>query len=105
MNPNGTPPLFPLLPDGNRDLHLDRHFTSTWRDMEALPQTGKVRSIGVANFDTHNLEALRNEGSTTPAVNQVEMNPYLQQKKLQEYCKSRGIHVTAYSPYVRALYH
>jgi glycerol 2-dehydrogenase (NADP+) len=70
--------------------------------MEKLLQTGKVRAIGVANFDIHNLEVLRNcPGlSVTPAVNQVELHPYLQQKKLKEYCDGKGIHVTAYSPYV-----
>ncbi|KAJ5619149.1 hypothetical protein N7510_003133, partial [Penicillium lagena] len=92
------PPIFPLLPDGTRDLQLDRHFTSTWSDMEALLQTGKARSIGVANFDVHNLEVLRNECTVTPAVNQVELNPYFQQQKLKDYCDARGIHVTAYSP-------
>lgn len=98
MNPNGTPPMFPLLPDGSRDVHHDRHFTATWRDMEALPKTGKVRAIGVANFDVHNLEALRKECSVKPAVNQVEIHPYNQQKKLKDYCDGRGIHITAYSP-------
>lgn len=66
--------------------------------MEALPKTGKVRAIGVANFDVHNLEALRKECSVKPAVNQVEIHPYNQQKKLKDYCDGRGIHITAYSP-------
>lgn len=98
MNPNGTPPLFPLLPDGSRDLQRDRHFVSTWRDIEALQHTGKVRAIGVANFDVHNLEVLCRESTVMPAVNQVELHPYLQQRKLKEYCDAKGIHVTAYSP-------
>ena len=98
MNPNGQPPLFPLLQNGGRDLQHDRDFAATWRDMEALLNTGKVRAIGVANFDVHNLEVLRTECSVVPAVNQVEMHPYLQQKKLVDYCNSKGIHITAYSP-------
>ena len=97
MNPNGTPPMFPLLPDGSRDVDHDRHFASTWRDMEALPKA-KARAIGVANFDIHNLEVLRKEGLPTPAVNQVEIHPYLPQKKLKEYCDSKGNHITAFSP-------
>ncbi len=104
MNPNGTPPLFPLLPDGSRDLQLDRHFTSTWRDMEALRQTGKVLAIGVANFDVHNLEVLQKECASMPEVNQVELHPYLQQKRLKDYCDTKGIHITAYSPYVCSLF-
>lgn len=98
MNPNGEPPMFPLLADGSRDLQKDRHFTSTWSDMEAVLDKAKVRAIGVANFDIHNLELLRKECKLTPAVNQVEMNPYLQQSELKQYCKRRGIHITAYSP-------
>ena len=98
MNPNGTPAMFPLLPDGSRDVDLDQHFAATWRDMEPLLETGKVRAIGVANFDIHNLEVLREQSSVTPAVNQVEIHPYLPQKKLKEYCDDRGIHITAFSP-------
>lgn len=98
MNSTGTPPLFPLLPDGSRDLDHDRHFAATWREMEALLQTDKVRAIGVANFDVHNLEVLRKECAVVPAVNQVELHPYLQQPKLKDYCESHGIHITAFSP-------
>lgn len=98
MNPNGAPPLFPLLPDGTRDLQRDRSFAATWRDMEAVYKTGKVRAIGVANFDIHNLEVLRRECTIVPAVNQVEIHPYLQQWELKEYCNSKNIHLTAYSP-------
>ena len=66
--------------------------------MEAIQGTGKVRAIGVANFDVHNLDVLRKECSVVPAVNQVEMHPYLQQRKLREYANAKGIHLTAYSP-------
>jgi glycerol 2-dehydrogenase (NADP+) len=97
MNPAGNPPTFPLLPDGTRDVH-DVPFAETWTAMEKLLDTGKVRAIGVANFDITNLEILRKECKIVPAVNQVELHPYLQQKKLKEYCAANGIHVTAYSP-------
>jgi glycerol 2-dehydrogenase (NADP+) len=98
MNPNGTPPMFPLLPDGTRDLDHTRHFAETWKDMEKLLSSGKVKAIGVANFDIHNLEVLKDKCTVMPAVNQVELHPYLQQPKLREYCNKRGIHITAYSP-------
>lgn len=98
MNPSGEPPMFPLLADGARDLQKDRHFTSTWSAMEDVLDKGKARAIGVANFDIHNLELLRLKCKLTPAVNQVEMNPYLQQRELKQYCKQHGIHITAYSP-------
>lgn len=99
MNPNGQPPNFPLRPDGTRDLQ-DHDFVDTWKDMEKLLSTGKVKSIGVSNFDIHNLERLFEGGTVVPSVNQVELHMYLQQTGLQKYCEEKGIHVTAYSPYV-----
>lgn len=97
LNPNGNPPTFPMLEGGKRDLQ-DRDFRDTWAEMVECQKSGKVRAIGVANFDIHNLEELRKTSDTVPAVNQVEMNPYLQQPKLKEYCAKNNIHVTAYSP-------
>lgn len=97
LNPNDNPPDFPLLSDGRRDLH-DWHFTKTWEAVEKLPVLGKVKAIGVANFDIHNLEILRKSSKVVPAVNQVEMHLYSQQKRILEYCESEEIHVTAYSP-------
>lgn len=104
LNPNGNPPTFPLLPDGTRDVILDHPFTKTWESMERLLATGKVKAIGVSNFDIHNLEILRRSSKVVPAVNQVELHPYLQQGRLLEYCKQRGIVLTAYSPLVNPFY-
>lgn len=73
-------------------------FCDTWREMEKLLATGKVRAIGVANFSTTNLEKLLKTTKTVPAVNQTEIQPQLPQKKLHEYCKSKGIHQTAFGP-------
>ncbi|XP_058003061.1 NADPH-dependent aldo-keto reductase, chloroplastic-like isoform X2 [Hevea brasiliensis] len=71
---------------------------STWRAMEALFDSGKARAIGVSNFSTEKLEDLLAVARVTPAVNQVEIHPVWQQPKLHEYCKSKGIHLTGYSP-------
>jgi len=73
-------------------------FVETWKDMEKLLGTGKVRSIGVSNFSIKNLEILLPQVKIVPAVNQVEMNPYLPQNKLIQYCKSKGIICMAYGP-------
>lgn len=97
LNPNGNPETFPLKPDGTRDLQ-DRDFRETWKEMEKLKDSGKVRAIGVANFDIHNLEELKKSSSTVPVANQVELHPYLQQPKLHKYAQENGIHLTAYSP-------
>jgi diketogulonate reductase-like aldo/keto reductase len=66
--------------------------------MEKLLATGKVRAIGVSNFDVNGLENLLSQVTVVPAVNQIEAHPYLQQTGLTNYCKSKNILVQAYSP-------
>ncbi|KAI8054757.1 NADP-dependent oxidoreductase domain-containing protein [Thamnidium elegans] len=92
--------LIPLKPDGSRDIdeELDGKFELTWGAMEKLLDSSKVKNIGVANFSIPNLERLLKTAKVVPAVNQVELHPYLPQNKLLEYCKSKGIHCSAYSP-------
>ncbi|ORY73388.1 NADP-dependent oxidoreductase domain-containing protein [Protomyces lactucae-debilis] len=70
----------------------------TWRAMEELVESGLVRNIGISNFCPSRIEQLLKSAKITPAVNQVELHPYLAQPKLLEYCKEKGIHLTAYSP-------
>jgi len=98
LNPNGNDPFFPKKPDGSRDLDTERPFVDTWRDMEKALETGKVKAIGVSNFDIHNLEILLKDSKVVPAVNQVELHPYLPQVDLVKYCKEKNILLTAYSP-------
>ncbi|XP_031377997.1 NADPH-dependent aldo-keto reductase, chloroplastic-like [Punica granatum] len=71
---------------------------STWRAMEALYDSGKARAIGVSNFSTKKLADLLDTARITPAVDQAECHPSWQQTKLREFCKSKGIHLTGYSP-------
>lgn len=66
--------------------------------MEKLLSTGKVKAIGVANYSVKFLEELLPHASVTPAVNQIENHPYLPQQEIVDFCKSKGIHITAYSP-------
>ncbi|KAI8061021.1 NADP-dependent oxidoreductase domain-containing protein [Gongronella butleri] len=70
----------------------------TWRAMEQLVRDGKVKSIGVSNFTIPLLEDLLAKCSIPPAVNQVELHPFLPQQDLVDYCKEKGIALTAYSP-------
>ncbi|XVF55201.1 hypothetical protein PTKIN_Ptkin06aG0017800 [Pterospermum kingtungense] len=72
--------------------------SSTWRAMEALYDSGKARAIGVSNFSSKKLGDLLEVARIAPAVNQVESHPVWQQPKLHEYCKSKGIHLSGYSP-------
>ncbi|THG95126.1 hypothetical protein EW026_g6467 [Hermanssonia centrifuga] len=67
--------------------------------MEKLLDTGKVKSIGVSNFSIKTLEVLLPQCTIIPATNQVELHPCLPQFGLKEYCDSKGILLTAYSPF------
>ncbi|EYU41764.1 hypothetical protein MIMGU_mgv1a010256mg [Erythranthe guttata] len=71
---------------------------STWKAMEALYDSGKARAIGVSNFSTKKLGDLLDIACIPPAVNQVECHPSWQQTKLREFCKSKGVHLSGYSP-------
>jgi diketogulonate reductase-like aldo/keto reductase len=66
--------------------------------MEELVDAGLVKAIGVANFTTALLHDLLSYARIKPAVNQVELHPYLQQRQLLRYCAAQGIVVEAYSP-------
>jgi glycerol 2-dehydrogenase (NADP+) len=98
MNQSGNDPNFPKLADGSRDLDREWSYTQTWELMEALPQTGKAKAIGVANFSVSYLEKMLATSKTIPAVNQIENHPYLPQQEIVDFCKEKNIHVTAYSP-------
>lgn len=74
----------------------------TWNALEKLYNDGIVRAIGVSNYTINHLEELFIEASIVPTVNQIEFSPFLYQKKLMEYCKSKNIVVEAYSPLTRA---
>jgi glycerol 2-dehydrogenase (NADP+) len=67
--------------------------------MEKLVATGKVRAIGVSNYSRKYLEELVPAVNVVPAVNQIENHPLLPQQEIVDYCKEKGIHVTAYSPF------
>ncbi|KDP24556.1 hypothetical protein JCGZ_25120 [Jatropha curcas] len=71
---------------------------STWKAMEALYDSGKARAIGVSNFTAKKLGDLLEVSRVPPAVNQVEIHPVWQQPKLHEFCNSKRIHLTGYSP-------
>ncbi|GLT75850.1 hypothetical protein SLA2020_475440 [Shorea laevis] len=71
---------------------------STWRAMEALYDSGKARAIGVSNFSTKKLADLLEVARVPPAVSQVECHPSWQQTKLHEFGKSKGVHLSGYSP-------
>jgi diketogulonate reductase-like aldo/keto reductase len=70
----------------------------TWRALERILKDGTARAIGVSNYTIPHLEELLASSGVVPAVNQVELSPFLAQKPLIEFCRRRGIAVEAYSP-------
>ncbi|KAF9054138.1 NADP-dependent oxidoreductase domain-containing protein [Panaeolus papilionaceus] len=88
----------PQNPDGSYKTRTDITFNETWAEMEKLLETGQVRAIGVSNFSIKNLEQLFKTAKIVPAMNQVELHPYLAQNALREYCTKKGIVLTAYTP-------
>lgn len=75
----------------------------TWRVMEDCFDEGLVYSIGVSNFSAHKLQNLMMDARVAPAVNQVELHPFLQQNELRSFCLHNNVVVTAYSPLGRGI--
>lgn len=71
---------------------------ATWAALEAEAEAGRVRHLGVSNLSVSKLRDLLPRCRRRPVMNQVELHPYLQQPALVAYCRSEGIHLTAYSP-------
>ena len=79
-------------------------YLDTWHVLEDLVQSGKLRSIGVSNFSTRDLDNLIEHSSIIPAVNQIEYHPYFDQSGIRIFCQECGIAVQAYSPLARGKY-
>lgn len=83
-------------PVPSKDLYVE-----TWRALERLRADGLVRSIGVSNFATHHLDRVLAEADIVPALNQVELHPWLPQAAVREYDSRHGILTEAWSPLAR----
>ncbi|TKR79921.1 hypothetical protein L596_014071 [Steinernema carpocapsae] len=93
----GTGEIFPKNKEGKLQ-YSGIDFMETWKAMEAKAREGKIRSLGLSNFAEHQIDRVLAEGEINPAVLQVEMNVYLQQPELLQFCEEKGIVITAYSP-------
>ncbi|MDW7616225.1 aldo/keto reductase [Peribacillus simplex] len=85
------------------DLYLihwpvEGKYKEAWRALETLYKEGKVKAIGVSNFQIHHLKDLMKDAEVKPMVNQVECHPRLTQKEVQAFCKEQGIQLEAWSP-------
>lgn len=73
-------------------------YKEAWQALETLYKAGRVRAIGVSNFQVHHLEDLMKDAEIVPAVNQVECHPRLTQKELARFCSEHRIQLEAWSP-------
>ncbi|XP_058835735.1 1,5-anhydro-D-fructose reductase-like [Topomyia yanbarensis] len=89
--------MHPKDTEGNA-LYSDDDYIETWKAMEKLVKSGKVRSIGLSNFNSEQIKRILQIAEIKPVNNQIEVNPGWNQKKLIEFCKSHGITVTAFGP-------
>jgi 2,5-diketo-D-gluconate reductase A len=73
-------------------------FVETWKAMQELYESGRVKAIGVSNFQAAHLQRLFDQTSIVPAVNQIEVHPYLAQDTLRAFDAAHGIATEAWSP-------
>ncbi|MEU7981595.1 aldo/keto reductase [Micromonospora sp. NPDC049081] len=76
----------------------DGDFVSTWKTLEEFQRDGRARSIGVSNFQVPHLERLAAEADVVPAVNQIEVHPYLTNEQVRAYGSEHNILTEAWSP-------
>jgi 2,5-diketo-D-gluconate reductase A len=79
----------------------DGDYVSTWKTLEEFYREGRARSIGVSNFQPRHLRRLHTECDIPPAVNQIEVNPYLTQDEVRGFCAEHQIAIEAWSPLAR----
>lgn len=85
------------------DLYLihwpvEGKYKEAWKALEYLYKEGRVRAIGVSNFQVHHLQDLLGDAEVKPVINQIELHPYLSQKNVREFCEKNHIQVEAWSP-------
>lgn len=70
-----------------------------WRAMEELYRDGRVRAIGVSNFEEDRLMDLIVQNDVVPAVDQVEVHPFYQRAEAHEFCRAQGVQLEAWAPF------
>ena len=73
-------------------------FEESWKALETLYAEGKIKAIGVSNFEIHHLEKLKTFAKVVPVINQIELHPKLAQKELREYAANMDMKIQAWSP-------
>ncbi|XP_066248970.1 aldo-keto reductase family 1 member B1-like [Euwallacea similis] len=89
--------LFPK-DEAGKILFSDVDYLDTWKALEAVHKKGLVKTIGLSNFNKAQITRVLENATIPPSVLQIECHPYLNQKRLIDFARSKGIAVTAYSP-------
>ena len=82
-------------------LPKNNTYIATWKALETLYKEGRIRAIGVSNFEPEWIQNIINECDIVPMVNQVEFHPYFQQKELRDFCEANGVQIQAWAPLAR----
>ncbi|KAI3390974.1 hypothetical protein diail_8288 [Diaporthe ilicicola] len=89
--------MFPK--DGDKTKTKSMDYVDTYKALEKVHKKGKAKAIGISNFSKAEVERVLKECEVVPAVHQLEVHPWLQQKGFDEFHKQNGIHITHYSPF------
>ena len=73
-------------------------YEQAWEDLQKAYAAGKIRALGVSNFEPHHLERLLEDSDTVPLVNQIESHPYFSNQAVIDYCQARGIAPEVWRP-------
>jgi len=96
--PENESPMVPRDANGNIKYAEGVSLRDTWHALEALVDEGKIKHLGVSNFNAQILHDLLRYARHRPITNQVELNPSLPQVGLLNFCKQSGVILTAYCP-------
>ena len=81
-----------------RNIGYEKHNSDAWRAMEELYEAGKIRAIGISNFQVHHMEALLCNARIKPMINQICLHPGRIQREIVDYCRKSGMALQAYCP-------
>ena len=73
-------------------------YVEAWKTLVELRKAGRIKSIGVSNFNQDHLERIIGETGVTPVVNQIELHPRFQQRDKRDFHKKHNIHIESWSP-------
>ncbi|XP_063991574.1 aldo-keto reductase family 1 member B7-like [Diachasmimorpha longicaudata] len=90
--------LHPMDEEGNFRMDKGSDHLKVWANMEAQVAAGRAKAIGLSNFNIKQIKRILDNTKIPVANLQIELHAYFQQNELVNFCKSKGIAVTAYSP-------